>query len=57
MYHEYRPSERYSQLRNMGATDEIRLLPMSIFPGMEILQNFGLVDVQLIRSVYLPEDT
>ena len=29
---------------------------MSVFPGMNILENFGLVDVNLIRRVYLPED-
>ena len=29
---------------------------MSIFPGMCIRENYGLVDVHLIRRVYLPEE-
>ena len=29
---------------------------MSVFPGMIIRENFGLVDVHLIRRVYLPEE-
>ena len=29
---------------------------MTVFPGMIIRENFGLVDVHLIRRVYLPDD-
>ena len=33
--------------------DNIRLLPMSVFPNMTTMQYFGLVDVHLIRRVWL----
>ena len=35
--------------------DDIRLLPMSIFPNMTTLHHYGLVDVNLIRHIYLHE--
>jgi len=35
--------------------DSIRLLPMSVFPNMSDMEYFGLVDVHLIRKIYLHE--
>lgn len=29
---------------------------MTVFPGMRIRENFGLVDVQLIRRIYLTDE-
>lgn len=31
-------------------------MPMTVFPGMSIRENFGLVDVQLIRRIYFTDE-
>ena len=43
-------------MRNVSADESILLLPMSVPPGKGIRTNYGLVDVHLIRRVYLPEE-
>ena len=55
-YQEYSSIFRYRNVRNVSSDESIRLLPMSVCPGMSIRENYGLVDVHLIRRVYLPAD-
>ena len=48
----------YTRIRSKNQQrDHIRLLPMSIYPNLVTLEYFGLVDVHLIRRIWLDFDS